>query len=263
MKNFVKLLMLKDEKEQKAVKMTVLFLSIGLAFGVVAKFVFDITGDLVFAMFLLIPILLYLVITDKITELRTPSGWGVTFVKTARDSVEKEIGGERVEVDHNEQIAKEGLDRLYQQTEKLDTNRAPVMVITIGFKYLTGILIEYIDVLKRFPKFKYIVFRDLKKRFIAFVSIDDFEQKLTSNSEQIIESIKHDKIEDYFDTKKLVKQTVLNEATNASVLQMMTQEQLQAVAVVNNSFSFIGIVEREQLLGRMIVALTKAASSET
>src|SRR5262245_44595625 len=99
----------RENKEMKAIGTSVLFLALGFIVLWLAKSVMNIEGDAVFVSLLFIPILVYVIISGKLEELKGPGGLEAKFAKAANESIS--AASEKVELSTEEMqiVLKEGL----------------------------------------------------------------------------------------------------------------------------------------------------------
>lgn len=217
-------------------------------------------GDVVLVSLLVMPILIYAIISGSLTELKGPGGVGATFNAVATAPVSDTTAHDRVSVEENSLIlAKGGVEELERQIRDLDENRASVMTVTFGgAKYTQEALLEYVEAFWRSRNFKFVVILDRDGRFLAYMPAWAAKNLLSSpgRSEEFVKVL-NEGCQELFSYPGIVRKTISTSSTNAEALREMIAKDLEALVVTDEDSRLKGIAEREQILTKMVLDMTR------
>jgi hypothetical protein len=252
--------LLSDNREGRAVALSVLFLVVGLGVLWLAKEVLDLGGDAVLISLLLLPALLYLALSGRLTEITGPGGVGAKFrevgAKPAPASWQK-LTQEDVQM-----VAKGGLDELRRLMPTLELDDRPIILtFTIGaeHRYDLQMVRDYIEVLAALRRFLVVVFLDPEGRLLGYMPAGRFVALMRSQEAgfQLIEDLSTRNASRQLGTIPGVStETLPVGSTNSDALQMMTRRGLDVLALVDDAGLFKGIVERERVISDILLAVT-------
>ena len=209
---------------------------------------------------LVMPILIYAIISGSLTELKGPGGVGATFNAVATAPVSKTTAHDRVSVEEDSLIlAKGGVEELERQIRNLDENRASVMPVTFGgAQYTAEALLEYVEAFWRSRNFKFVVILDRDGRFLAYMPAWAAKNLLSSpgRSEEFVKVLNEGR-QELFSYPGIVRKTISTSSTNAEALREMMAKDLEALVVTDEDSRLKGIAEREQILTKMVLDMTR------
>lgn len=250
-----------EQRDKKAIIASLIFIAVGLLVISFAK-ALDIEGDALYVSLLLLPAILYLILSGRVSELKGPGGLEAKFVKVAGTSVD--FTSETIEpsLEDFQMVQKGGVRALREQMPEISEATPIIMTMIFGgkrFTYTREAVLEYIKRLSQFRKFKFIVLLDENGRFLAYMPSWAAEGllKLDELGSEFIETINHGRYNDLVRYPGVVKETVTTRATNAEALREMERQNLEALVVVDEKMHPKGVVEREQVLIRLMLALAK------
>jgi hypothetical protein len=241
----------------------IFFLPLGLGVVWVARKVAGVQDGAVLASFVIVPALLYVVLRGDLAELRGPGGWAATFVRVASTTVS--AAGETLDVDEDVQIIqKEPTSALGRRTGRLKGTQPILMTMTLGRSYSVRELQSYLKTLSQFPRFRLIAFLDGSGRFLGCSSPTELAALLQNDdlARAFVDAIRRDDTEEVFSFPGTLRKVVPPSATNAQALSAMTVNDLDAIAVVGEDRQLRGVVEREQLVSKLILSLASAGDLE-
>jgi len=251
----------RERKEVRAIGISLLFLVFGFLVIWLIKAVLNIEGDAVFVSLLLIPVLVYMVISGKLKELKGPGGLEAKFTEAASESINASSETVEPSIDDMQIVAKAGVHALQEQRQKLNEAKPIVMTMELGRRgyYNTEAVLEYIKNLSQFRNFKFVVFLDEGKRFVAYMPPLAFRGLLSMPElgYEFINVINEGHLQDLLRYPGVVRETISTESTDAEALSEMSKQNLEALVVIDENRNLKGVVEREQVLSRMMLALTK------
>lgn len=253
------------KKELRPLLFSLLFLGLGVFVLWVANYLLQhdpatSMGDVVLVSLLVMPILIYAIISGSLTELKGPGGVGATFNAVATAPVSDTTAHDRVSVEEDSLIlAKGGVEELERQIRNLDENRASVMTVTFGgAQYTPEALLEYVEAFWRSRNFKFVVILDRDGRFLAYMPAWAAKNLLSSpgRSEEFVKVLNEGR-QELFSYPGIVRKTISASSTNAEALREMMAKDLEALVVTDEDSRLKGIAEREQILTKMVLDMTR------
>lgn len=250
-----------ERKEIKAIGISLLFLVFGFLVIWLIKAVANIEGDAIFVALLLIPVIVYMVISGKLKELKGPGGLEAKFTEAASESIKAPSETVEPSIDDMQIIQKGGVRLLQEQLQEVNEAKPIVMTMELGRRgyYLPEAVLEYIQNLSQFRNFKFVVFLDEEKRFLAYMQSWAFRGLLSMPElgYEFVNVINEGRLENLFRYPGVVRETISTDSTNAEALSEMLKQNLEALVVIDENRNLKGVVEREQVLSRMMLTLTK------
>ena len=251
----------RDRKEKKAIVISLLFLFLGFGLLWLAKSILKMEGETVFISLLFIPIIIYVITSGKLEQLKGPGGLEAKFAKTADEKIIIQSDKVIASVEEMQIVKKESIEVLEIKKKEINENQPIVMIMEIGKSdyYKRKDVISYIEFLSQFRNFKFIVFIDDQKKFAAFMPFWSLKGLLSKNNigDEFIDLINEGHKSDLLRYPGIVIDTIRINYTNAQALKEMTKQNLEALVVTDEANMLKGVVEREQVLSRMMLSLTK------
>jgi hypothetical protein len=258
-------------KEIRAIWLSVLFLFLGCIVAWIIKSVLKIEGDAVFVSLLLIPLLVYAIISGKLEELKGPGGLEAKFAKAASESVS--IASEEIKpsVEEMQMVSKESVKFLERKQREIDETKPIVMLMKLGKTseddysqserdyYGRQAVLQYLEALSKFRNFKFIVFVDINQRFLAYMPSWALKGLLSEPElgGRFIRAVNQGRKSELFRYPGLVREAIRTQSTNAEALREMMRQNLEALIVTDENDRLAGVVEREQVLSRMMLSLVR------
>lgn len=250
-----------DKRERRALIAAIAFLLLGFVILWVTKTILNIEGDVVYVSLLFVPIIVYAIYSGKLEELKGPGGLEAKFTKAANEPVN--VASEEVapSVEEMQIVVKEGLNLLEEKKRQLNEAQPIVMIMELGKEnyYRSNDVLAYLELLSQFRNFKFVVFVDSKRQFVAYMPSWAAKGLLSKQElgREFINVINRGNRQELFRYPGVVSETIRTQSTNAEALREMTKRNLEALVVTDESNQLRGVVEREQVLSRMILSLTK------
>jgi hypothetical protein len=237
------------------------FLLLGLGVVWFARKVADVHDGAVLASFVVVPALLYVVLRGDLAELRGPGGWQATFVRVARSQVS--AAGEKLDVYEDVQvIEKETMAGLSNRVVALAADQPVLMTMTLGRLYTDADVRGYLGTLGQFPRFRLVALLKEGGRFVGCISPAELAglMRTAALSVGFLNAIAGGNEAEVFRYPGVLRKVLPATATNADALSSMTVHNLGAIAVVDEERRLRGVVEREQLMSRLLLSLTGTAA---
>ena len=227
-------------------------------------------GDVVLAMLLVLPILIYALISGRLTELKGPGGVEAKFTGVAIRPVAETASHDLVSFDQLLTVGTDeggeqprGEKQLAERVRRFTEVQPIVMVITIGSggeRKTSDIesLKMYVAQLARTRNFALVAFLDTKKDFVAYMPSWTIQNRLLDEDKanDLFRVIQEDDRGTLIDYPGVVRDKISPTTTNGEALRKMVTSNLNVIVVVDENNRLKGVVEREQVLTRMMLALT-------
>jgi CBS domain-containing protein len=250
-------------QESIAILMSILLLALGFLAIWITKNVLKIEADAVFVSLLLIPIIIYMVFSGRLKEIRAPGGLEASFADVAEKSVGAAAEIERLEVSVEQmQIVEKGdLSELKRTVLNVDESKPMIVTAILGKQayYDRNALLQYVQALSQYRNFKFIVFLDSEGKFVAYMPSWMVVQtlKMESLGNELIQVVNQSRIQDLKRFPGVIMKPISTSRTNREALQQMTEQNLEALVVIDEENRLKGVVEREQILSKLMLAITK------
>jgi CBS domain-containing protein len=232
---------------------------LGLVVIWIADEVLDLGGDGVLVSLLVLPALLYLALSGRLTEITGPGGVSAKFrevaAKPARASSQK-VTEEDVQL-----VQKGGLEELRRMAPALTQDHRPIVfAFAVGRNYNLDTVRSYVDVLVALRRFLAVVFLDPEGRLLGYMPAIRFVA-LTRSSEEttrrFIDALSADDAALRLHTiPGVITETLGAGSTNSEALEVMTRRGLEILVLVDDAGRFAGVVERGRVLSDLVLAAT-------
>jgi CBS domain-containing protein len=225
-------------------------------------------GDTVLVFLLVMPILIYAIISGILKEFKGPGGWGASFNSIATTSVSDTssdtLAHSQVSVDDDTvQILPPGGTETRQvkapELDEFDETRPIVITVTFGKGgYTVADLHDYVENYYRYRSFELVVFLTAGKQFVAFMPTWAAKQILNDpkRKSDFVEAINEGDSDKLYTCPGVVSKAISTKSTNAEALREMIERNSRFLVITDENNRLKGIVEREQVIGKMVLALT-------
>jgi hypothetical protein len=246
-------------RQTAAFLVSILFLALGFSALWLLKSMLSMQQDAVLVAMLITPILIYMILTGRLREI---SAGGVkAMLGEAADEQLLANNAEPITAETVHQIMAEGgggMPKLQEEVMDIDESMSIALTVTCRKVdlYNADELLKYLKVLSKYPNFKFLVILRQDKKVIAYLSDSQAQKALETEPLDFVEAINDG------DDKKLKRYgavTVLAKKTDTylNVLQRMTEHNMNAIVVVDKNKTLQGVIEREQVLSRLLLAMVR------
>ena len=224
-------------------------------------------GDVVLVLLLVSPILIYAIVTGKLTELKGPGGVEAKFSVQAAMPVATTASHDSVSIDELLTVtADAGQHQLGKRVQRFTEIQPIVMTITIGAdsfsegdegEHIRG-LRAYVAQLSRSRNFALVAFLDTHGDFVAYMPAWVVKNRLDDREKagELFRVLKDADKQKLFAYPGILRDKVSPNATNGEALRKMVESNLDLIAVVDENDRLKGVLEREQVLSKMVLTLT-------
>jgi hypothetical protein len=245
--------------EMAAIIVSLLFLIIGILMIWVVRKSMDMQGEAVFIALLLIPIVIYAVITGRIGSIKA-GGLEANFVDEPVGTVFDIVGTSIMDIQLVQKVGPVSMKTLEEMQRQLREDQTIVMTIGFGNQHYTRQdAYDYLKALSHFRNFKFVVFLDQASRFVAYMPSWAVTSLLNQPElgEEFIKVINEGRTSDLWRFPGVIRDTIRVQDTSAAALREMMQRNLEALVVIDENKQLKGVVVLTQVLSRMMLKLAR------
>ncbi len=141
---------------------------------------------------------------------------------------------------------------------KLSETKPIVLSLKLGSgDYDREKLVDFIEHLSLHRSFKLVVFLNTHKQFIACMPCRALRQLLIDEKEgeELIDTINGNNPSKLLESQMFVKEALNERSTNVEALRQMTELNIDTLVVIDSDRCLKGVVERDEIVNRMMLAL--------
>lgn len=242
-------------RQAAAFVVSILFLALGFSALWLLKSMLSMQQDAVLVAMLITPILIYLILTGRLREIS--AGSVKAILGEAADEQLSESNAQPIAAENVQEImATGGMPDLQNTVMEIDESILLVLTVTCRKTelYDPETLLKYLKVLSKYPNFEFLVMLRQDKKVIAYMSDSQAQKALETEPQEFVQAINNGddrQLQRYGAITVLAKQT----ETYLNVLQKMTDHNMKAIVVVDKHKTLQGVIEREQVLSRLLLAM--------
>jgi CBS domain-containing protein len=246
--------------EVRGIIAAIVFVIVGLAILWISAGVMEIKQDATLVALLILPVIVFLAFSGRLRELKAgPLEAKLSEPVAAKTAFEELAVGTRAQLMQDiERVVKEGPDRLPAIIQKMEGDKPPVLYLYLGTSYTAADIKEYLRNLGHFRGFKFVVIAHTDGRVVGYVPYYVLDRTLSFQERadtllQLIAQADEQKLRRHLDIRSTF---ITPTTTNRKALQIMLDEQIEALLVLDDQEKLRGVVERDQLVSRLLLSLT-------
>lgn len=205
------------------------------------------------AVIALVPVLLYLVVTDQLSTFRA-AGVEVALREEARTPVDEGDHDEPLDVPRHDVMEKGPVD-VPELVDRIRAEQPDALSIEVGREgyYAAGAIETYLDLNDEHnPNLEYVVFFDTDDDTFEGVTTVEGFRRLLSRDRDVVDQIEDGSI---LDRPAVVTQRVQSNATRGQALDIMNEEDLDFVGVVDPAQQYVTTVSVEDVVRETVTGL--------
>jgi len=200
----------------------------------------------------LAPVVIWLLSTQQLSEF---SGFGLAFKLKAATlkPVSLQVDGNLIKPEQIVIQEKGGTGKI----EEFKRNRVAALTLEIGKKgyYLNHAIEEYLEELTPYSFFKYVLFKNKSGEFHGIIPGIKLLEELQTKNLDLVQRIESGDISQIAGLSTI---SVQSGTSKQIALQLMESNGLSELPVVDESQSFIGVVERNKITSSIVVQLVSS-----
>ena len=238
-------------REASYVGVSFLFLAAGIFAVWFVQSVLEVEGDAILVAFLVVPLLLYLTLSGRVSEFAAGS-LSVKLSEVGREPV-GQVATQYVTADVGP------MRDPHEPGVKTDPNRAQVVTLRPGRgDYERDEVLGHLKSIG--APVPFLIVLDDRERVVAYMTFRSALDVLGREKRgdlfiELVNGADPDAFDDSGGFSAVKTETLPHNATNAEALATMEETGLDALVVVDRKGRFEGIIERDRVLSRMMLAL--------
>lgn len=254
-------------KDIQAVIFAVVFGTLGFLIVVALKCWMNITDAGIIIALMLTPLILFSLVSGRLAEFSGPGGLGAKFFReVATETIH--LPSELVPI-NTVLIAKGDPQELQRRMGTINDASPIAMTMNLGREsYDTPEVSNALYALSQFRNFKFVIFLDEADKLIGYMPHWVLETSLRNTqtmkaAEQLIEDVKEGHKEAVLKYPGVLGKTATLKTSDSNIeaLSKMERQNLEALVIVDKDNKVKGIVERDRILARMMIALAEEAET--
>jgi len=244
----------------------VLFAVLGFAAIYVVAKVADVTDGAVLAVVLIVPALLYLMLSGRVNEFKGPGGLEVRLSEVAQQTIP--VYGTAA---HGGALAYEELravetgrrESFLRRIQDITPREPVILTLTLGSKSINGeAAANYARGLTQFPRFRFVAVLDSSGHLISYMDERAFRHLVEADvvdAQELLNNIEHSHVGEIRGSAGMIVDTVTPGTNIADALREMERLRLNALLVAEHG-QVKGIVERDRLANALLLSLIERPS---
>ena len=202
----------------------------------------------------LAPVVIWLITTQQLSEF---SGFGLAFKlnKVTATPVSLKLDGDAIQPEAISSDAKEGIGKI----DLFKRDRVSAITLEVGKSgyYLNSAIERYLRELTPLSFFKYVLFLDASGKFRGVVNGTELYEAMRSRNIDLVNLIETDQIATINGINMV---SIVSGKSKQEALQLMDTHSLSVLPVINDSGSFIGVVERDKITSSIVAKLVSSSN---
>jgi CBS domain-containing protein len=256
-------------REWLALGGAVAFLLLGFAgIYIVVKVAGEKDGTVLIAL-VIIPPLLYLLLSGRVQDLKGPAGLELTLAEVANRSVplaDHANGTQELSFEKIESIAKGRTATLDERIRKIPADAPVVLTFTLGSAIDGHAAANYAKHLTQLRRFRYVAIVDSHRKLVSYMEERAFRHTMdaddpvgVTSAMTLINNIREQQLGEVKGFPGMIHHTLSPRTSIAEALRKMERTHLNALLVVDQGV-IRGIVERDRLANTLLLSLIDEVS---
>jgi CBS domain-containing protein len=243
-----------------------LFLALGfLAILAVAK-VADVKDGTVLAALLILPALFYLLLSNRVTDLKGPGGLEVQLAKVANQPIPvagHEQEGGALAYEQVRAVERGRVESFYARVRNITAADPVVLTLTVGSGPINAeVAADYARGLTQFPRFRFVAVLKKDGSLISYMDESAFRHVIEAqvvDAALLLKDIEDENVGAVRDFQGMITATVPSGSNVADALRKMDEARIDALLVADDG-RIKGIVERDRLANALLLTILDRVS---
>ena len=253
--------------ELSALGGALLFVAIGFAAILLVAKVADVKDGTVLASLLIVPALLYLLLSGRVSDLKGPGGLEVQLAKVANQTIPvsgHDGGGAALSYEEVRPVERGRAESFLDRVRNITPADPVVLTLTVGSGKIDGkVAADYARGLTQFPRFRFVAVLNEDKTLISYMDESAFRHVIGADvvdAAILLDNIEHKNLGPIRGFTGMITTTVAPGTNVADALRTMEQERTDALLVTDQG-KIKGIVERDRLANALLLTILDRVSS--
>jgi CBS domain-containing protein len=251
-----------------ALAIALLFVALGFAGIYIVAKVADVKDGTVLAALLIVPAVLYLLLSGRVSDLKGPGGLEVRLSEVANRPIPlaaDEQGGSAISMEGVQAVEKGRTESFLGRIRGITPEEPVVLTLTLGSGPIDGAAAaDYARGLTQFPRFRFVAILDSHGKLISYMDESAFRHVIEADvidAQELLTNIEHQNVDAVRAFPGMVVSTVTPRTSIANALRKMERVRINALLVTEDGH-IKGIVERDRLANALLLSLIERASAQ-
>ncbi len=254
-------------RERNALAGALLFVALGFAGIYVVAKVADVKDGTVLAALLIVPALIYLLLSGRVSDLKGPGGLEVQLSEVANQAIPlagQEHGTSALSFEAVRSVEKGRTESFLDRVRDITPADPVVLTLTLGSGPIDGAAAAaYAKGLTQFPRFRFVAVLDSHGKLISYMDASAFRHVIEADvvdAQALLNNIEHQNVGGVRAFPGMTITTLTPRTSIADALRRMERAHLNALLVTEDG-DIKGIVERDHLANTLLLSLIDHASA--
>jgi hypothetical protein len=252
--------------ELSALGGALLFVALGFAAILLVAKVADVKDGTVLAFLLILPALLYLLLSGRVSDLKGPGGLEVQLAKVANQSIPMaghEQGGAALSYEEVRPVERGRAESFLDRVRNITPADPVVLTLTVGSGKIDGkVAADYARGLTQFPRFRFVAVLNEDKTLISYMDEGAFRHVIDADvvdAAILLDNIENKNLGPIRGFTGMITTTVAPGTSIADALRTMDSQRIDALLVTDEG-RIKGIVERDRLANALLLTILDRVS---
>jgi CBS domain len=253
------------ERDLVAGATALLFLVLGFAAIYLVAKVADVEDGAVLATVLIVPALLYLMLSGRVNELKGPAGLEVRLSAVANQTIPmhgQDGSGSALSYEALRKVETGRRESFLRRIQDITPSEPVLLTLTLGCDSIdSDAAANYAKGLTQFPRFRFVAILDTTGHLIAYMEERAFRHMIEVDfvdAQELLTNIEQKNVGEIRKSAGMIVDDVTPDTSIADALRKMERLRLNALLVTENH-KVVGIVERERLANALLLSLIESS----
>ena len=239
----------------------ILFLAIGFGAFYAVDQVTNVKDGVALAAVLIVPLLVYLLLSGRVSDLRAPGGLELRISEVARQTIpmyDGDLESSALSYERVRAVERGRAESFADHIRDITPQDPVVLTLTLGSEPIDGsVVAEYAKGLTQFPRFRFVAIVDSHGRLISYMPESAFRHLIESDvvdSQQLLNNIQQKDVGAVRAHTAMILSTVTPTTSIADSLREMERLRTNALLVTQDG-DIKGIVERDHVANALLLSL--------
>jgi CBS domain-containing protein len=251
-----------------ALAVALLFVALGFAGIYIVAKVADVKDGAVLAALMIVPAVLYLLLSGRVSDLKGPGGLEVRLSEVANKTIPlaaPERGTTAISIERVRAVEKGRTESFLSRIRDITPEDPVVLTITVGSGPIdAAAAADYAKGLTQFPRFRFVAILDSHGKLISYMDANAFRHLIEADvvdARELLNNIEQENVGAVRAYPGMIVSTVTPRTSIADALRKLERLRLNALLVTEHG-DIKGIVERERLANALLLSLIEYASRQ-
>jgi CBS domain-containing protein len=250
------------ERDLIAGATALVFVVLGFAAIYVVAKIADVKDGAVLASILIVPALLYLMLSGRVNELKGPAGLEVRLSAVANRAIPVHGKDPALSYEALRAVETGRRESFLRRIQDITPTEPVLLTLTLGCDSINGeAAANYARGLTQFPRFRFVAILDTTGHLISYMDERAFRHLVEADvvdAQELLNNIEQKNVGEIRKSAGMITETVTPATSIAEALRDMERLRLNALLVTEDG-QVRGIVERDRLANALLLSLIDSA----